>query len=108
MANVTGSRPAGETGRPPGSSATRIGRSRDLIEGPSFDIGRPTSRFFPTRAPAQAVVVADDQSPKHWPTRDAEDVIDYEHWREERGRRGRKPRNKAGGRHEKNRRREPS
>ena len=37
------------------------------------------------------------------PTIDLEDREDSEQWWEERGQRGRKPRDKAGGRHQKNR-----
>jgi hypothetical protein len=41
------------------------------------------------------------QQPK--PIGDHEDREDFQQWSEERGQRGRKPRNKAGGRHQKNR-----
>jgi hypothetical protein len=47
--------------------------------------------------------VDEEPRPKRRPDLDTDDVMDFEQWRKERGQRGRKRRDKAGGRHRKNR-----
>ena len=51
---------------------------------------------------------ADDglEEPMRPPAGGSDDLDEYHDWREDRGRRGRKRRDKAGGRHEKNRQRD--
>ena len=77
----------------------------DPRETEGADRGQRNSFVFLEEPGESSVPDRDQNVPRDRPTRDVDDILDYELWREERGRRGRKRRDKAGGRREKNRQR---